>query len=431
MAKQPRATDRQGARRWKSITSWVLIVLACLLAIVSVLVVFVRNEVLNTDTYVSTVTPLASNPAIQSAVAQRVTDALITKSALDYRVKQALPERAKFLATPITDAAETAANQIVLKLIESDKFQKLWVQANTRVHRQIVALLTGSSKGAFDLSNGKVTLDLSKVEAAAKKELAAKGLSVVNKLPSTNAPTLTLFQSTQLHKAQKLTRFANRIYLLLPILALALYAIAVMLSRNRRRGLVRAATGLALSMMLLLVVMSLLRQHYLSSLGPHQSRPAAQAVIDALDASLLDTVRTTLVVAAVVAIVAVAFGTRWVANRQRPTWMTEGPFHEFVAAHRKGLQWTVLGLGVLVLVVWSEPTARVAVVVVAITLVVVGLVGMIGGRTSGSGGPTSTGSGRRPGSSSGSTSAGEPVDVEVITSGGPAGALGPVQDDEV
>ncbi len=48
-----------------------LIVLASLLAIVSVLVVFVRNEVLDTNTYVATVGPLASDPAIQSAVANR------------------------------------------------------------------------------------------------------------------------------------------------------------------------------------------------------------------------------------------------------------------------------------------------------------------------------------------------------------------------
>ena len=41
--------------------------LACILAVVSVLVVFARNEVLNTDAYVSTVAPLASNPAIQAA----------------------------------------------------------------------------------------------------------------------------------------------------------------------------------------------------------------------------------------------------------------------------------------------------------------------------------------------------------------------------
>ena len=53
------------------------VVLACLLAVVSVFVVFARNQLLNTDTYVSTVAPLATNPAIQTQVATRVSDELI------------------------------------------------------------------------------------------------------------------------------------------------------------------------------------------------------------------------------------------------------------------------------------------------------------------------------------------------------------------
>ena len=64
----------------------------------------------------------------------------------------------------------------------------------------------------------------------------------------------------------------------------------------------------------------------------------------------------------------------WRPGRER-----EGPLHGFVALHRQGLQWSVLVLGLLVLVIWSNPTTLVAIVVVAITLVVVGLVGLFAG----------------------------------------------------
>jgi hypothetical protein len=47
--------------------------------------------------------------------------------------------------------------------------------------------------------------------------------------------------------------------------------------------------------------------------------------------------------------------------------------------HRKSLQWGILGVALLVLVVWSEPTTLVAVIVVAISLVLIGLVGFYGG----------------------------------------------------
>ena len=168
----------------------------------------------------------------------------------------------------------------------------------------------------------------------------------------------------------------------LPIVTLLLFAAGIALTANRRRGLVRAATGLALSMGLVLVISSVARNQYLNSLSPSQSKPATSAVIDTVSASLLDTVRIIFIVAAVVAIVGVIFGNAWIrawlGSRRKPSWMTGGPVHDFIADHRKGLQWGIIGLGLLILVVWNQPTALVAVVVVLIALVLVGLVGLFG-----------------------------------------------------
>lgn len=413
-------------RRWKSISSWVLLVLACILSVLSVFVVFVRNEVLNTSTYVSTVTPLASNPAIQTAVAKRVSDKLVAQVNLDQRVKDALPPRAGFLVTPITNAVENAANEISLKLVQSPKFQKLWVAVNLRGHKQVVALLIGSKTGALQSSDGKVTIDLSVVEASVRKELDARGITVFDKVPTINAPTIVLFQSTQLVRLQGLIRLLNRLYILLPIVTLLLFAAVIALTANRRRGLVRAATGLALSMALLLILAAVARNQYLNSLSASQSKPANAAVIDTVSAFLLDTVRTVFIVAAVIAIVGVIAGNAWirawVGNRRKPSWMTDGPAHGFIAGHRKGLQWGILGLGLLILVVWNEPTAFVAVVVLLITLALIGLVGLFAGGGTKPGIDT-------PGPRSGSEPGPGPSDPPEVGPGsdgeGAVGALGP------
>ncbi len=386
-----RAADtgsRRRGHRWKSILSWILVVVACLLSVVSVVVVFARSQLLNTDAYVSTVTPLASNPAIQAAVANRVSEKLVVQTNLEQRVKEALPARAGFLATPITSGVQSATRAITLKAVQSPRFQKLWVAANRNAHQQLVNLLTGSNVGAVHTNNGKITLDLSQVEVAAKKALDARGITVFDRVPTINAPDLVLFQSSQLVKAQRLTRFLNKVVVILPILTLLLFAGAVVLARNRRRGLVRAATGLALSMALLLVLATVGRNQYLSSLDPSQSKDAASAVIDAVSAILLDTVRTILIVAVIVALGALIAGNShvrsWVAERRKPTWMTDGPVAVFVVAHRKGLQWGVVGLGLFILVVWDKPTTLVAVVVVLIALALAGLVGLFAGQGSAS-----------------------------------------------
>jgi hypothetical protein len=51
-------------------------VLAGLLALLSVIAIWTRNQVLNTDRYVATVAPLATEPAIQDLIVDRLTATL-------------------------------------------------------------------------------------------------------------------------------------------------------------------------------------------------------------------------------------------------------------------------------------------------------------------------------------------------------------------
>ena len=103
-----RTAEQGKGPRWKRIAAWVLVVLACILSVLSVVTVFARNQLLNTDTYVKTVAPLASNPAIQTQIAKQVSENLISRANVETRVKNALPPKAGFLATPITSGLESA-----------------------------------------------------------------------------------------------------------------------------------------------------------------------------------------------------------------------------------------------------------------------------------------------------------------------------------
>ncbi len=371
-------TERGKGPRWKRIVAWVLVVLACILSVLSAISVFARNQLLNTDAYVSTVAPLASNPAIQTQVAKQVSENLIARTNVEARVKNALPPKAGFLAAPLTSELESTVNSLALKAVQSEQFSEVWVAVNRAAHKQLVVLLTGSSTGSVSSKNGRVTIDLSQVEANLKKKLDAKGITVFNKVPAVKGLNFVLFQSQSLVKVQKATKLLNDVALVLPILTLLLLAASVVLARNRRRGLVRAAVGLALSMAAVLVVIGVARHQYLSGLGPHQSVAANQAVIDTVTANLRLGLRIILGISALIAVVALVAG-----NRRLQAWVSRGdradtPVHGFVAGHRGILQWGVLGLAVVVLVVWSEPTTLVAVIVVAIALVVIGAIGIYG-----------------------------------------------------
>jgi hypothetical protein len=371
---------------WRRILSWVLVVLACLLAVVSVMVVFARNQLLNTDAYVSTVAPLASDPAIQTQVATRVSDELIARTNLSARVKSALPAKAGFLVTPITDEVRSATYSVTLKVVQSPKFAQVWVAANRASHKQLVNVLTGTQQGSISTKNGRITIDLSQVELKAKQALDARGITVFDKVPAVRGLNYVLFQSDSLVHVQKLVKFLNKLAIVLPIITLLFFAGAIVLSRNRRRGLVRSAVGLALSMALILIIIAVARNQYLAGIKPPESPAAQSAVLDIVTANLRNGVRIILVVAALIAIGGLIAGNRWLrakAGARKPGWLTEGPVHAFVARHRKALQWGVLAVGLIILVVWGNPTTLVAVVVVLVTLAAVGLVGLYAGRRPG------------------------------------------------
>ena len=67
-----------GRQRWRTILAVVLIVVGCVLAPLAGVAGWARNQVTNTDRYVRTVAPLATDPAIQTAVADQLTAQVFT-----------------------------------------------------------------------------------------------------------------------------------------------------------------------------------------------------------------------------------------------------------------------------------------------------------------------------------------------------------------
>lgn len=381
-----RGSEPSGAppRRVRRLSAWVMLVVACLLAVVSVLVVFVRNEALNTDAYVSTVQPLASNPAIQTAVANKVADSLISKVDVNGKVKGALPARAGFLAAPITSGLDTAVHQITLRLVQSQAFQTLWTKVNRQAHQQLVNLLTGTTTGPLASDQGKVTLHLGTVAADVKKQLDSHGITIFDRVPTGNGPTLVLFESAKLAKAQRLIRALNRLALVLPAVTIIFFVGSILLAIDRRKGFVRAAAGLAVSMVLMLIGSDVGRSQYLHALSKTLPLAAAAASFDIVTANPLRVVRIILIVSVVAAVVAAVVGNPWVRDRlgtlSMPSWLVGGPFVRFVTTFRTAVQWVVAGVGALVLLAWVDPTPLAVVVVLVVVLAVEALVAFVARR---------------------------------------------------
>src|SRR5918997_4515593 len=82
----------RGTARRASVVS--LLLLGCGLAVLSVLAIWLRVTLLDTDRYVDTVAPIAAQPSVQRAVADRLDTAITTRIDFEGLARQALPDRA-------------------------------------------------------------------------------------------------------------------------------------------------------------------------------------------------------------------------------------------------------------------------------------------------------------------------------------------------
>ena len=108
LAELHKQLDTRGVRQrrvtvLRQFVAAVLVFVAALGVTLSVVGLWAGNTTLNTDRWVATVTPLDQDPAVRAAVSTYTTQQIFSTLNVEQRVKEALPPRAAFLASPLTD----------------------------------------------------------------------------------------------------------------------------------------------------------------------------------------------------------------------------------------------------------------------------------------------------------------------------------------
>ena len=288
--------------RWRRIVGAFLVVVGCLLVPLSLSAVWVRNTLLDTDNYVSTVGPLASNPDIQQTLATNLTNAIFTRGDIDQRIEDALPSGASVLAAPIAERVQNATEAAALRLFESDRFETLWENANERAHTRVVDVLTGGGP-RVSTEDGTIAINTEQIFENVKERLDARGITLLDDttLPESKQE-FVLFESKTLADVQGLVDLLQKVAWVLPVLALACFAGAIGLSGRRRRTVLRAALGVALAVALELVLLKTGRNLYLEAVtGKRLPEGAAGAVWDQITSMLRTSCITVVVLALIVA----------------------------------------------------------------------------------------------------------------------------------
>ncbi|MFF9842692.1 hypothetical protein ACH414_12735 [Streptomyces sp. NPDC020422] len=368
--------------RVRAFFSALLIVIGCVLAPLSLVAAWTADLLGDTDRYVSTVAPLASDPDVQTAVATRVTNAVMEHIDLADLLEGVAPEQRPVLEKALGklgDSLEGAVGSFVhekaQQVVASDNFQTVWDQANRAVHTSLDRALTGSEEGAVKVNQDTVTLDLAPVVDQVKQRLVDSGLTVAAKIPEVHTD-FTLVQADDIGKVKTGFALLQKLGFWLPVIAVLFVAGGVLLATHRRRALVAAALGFAAAALVLGIGLTVFRTVYLNALPTGVSPAAAGSVYDILIRYLRTAVRMVVVLGIVLALAAWLSGPGRYARLVRSLWHSgiaatratadragfgTGPVGPFVRRHRTWITWILVAVAVLVYVLWSYPTGWVVV----------------------------------------------------------------------
>jgi len=382
---------RRNRIRWRSVVSAVLIVLGVVLTPVSLLSVWTRYQVTDTDGFVESVGPLIDEPAVQEALTNRVTTTVFTyvdvRDLADQSIAalaaQGLPPQLVTRLTTFTPALETAATGFVRdkvgQLVASPQFAEAWDQALRLAHQQMVTVLSGDGQ-AIVVRDGTVHLDLAPFVEAAKQRLVAEGLTVASAIPEVH-PTIALAPADQLVRARAAYETLDSVATVLPWITLLLVVVGVYLARRRTRALGAAALGVAVALVVLAAGLLVARSLLVGAVPP-TGAVAAAAGFDVLVDSLRDSGRALLVLALVVALGAFLAGPSAAGVRRRASTVigriragrAAGPVGRWVGAHVRALRIGAVALAALVFVFLANPTGVAILVLVAVLLVVLAVI---------------------------------------------------------
>ena len=169
--------------------SAVLIIVALLLAPVAILAGYAKSQLTSTDTFVSTLAPLAGDPAVQQVVSKAVAETVKADLNLEANVAEVfagldqlpLPPRSAAglagLEGPVVLGLNSLVTTAADELVASQQFAQLWEQTLRITHTQLTATLSGDPAALAQVgADGSLRLQLQPIVAAVKDLLIAQGV---------------------------------------------------------------------------------------------------------------------------------------------------------------------------------------------------------------------------------------------------------------
>jgi hypothetical protein len=344
-----------------------LIGVATLLGIVAIFAVWANRQLLDNGYWTSTNTKLIESPPIREAVSGYLTEQLYANVDVAGELKKELPSELQPLASPAAGALKDVVQKGINLLLERPRVQELWSKANSIAHAEFVRLIENKGSVVKLPGGGAVVLDLRPMLGEVAEKVGAPA-SLVEKIPPKVAQ-LRIVKSDQLKTMQDAVNLLRSLALVLPLLVIAMFALAVYLARGRRRQtLIEVGAAFVGAGLAVVVVRGIAGSKVVDSLATTEAvRPAAQAAWSIGTSVLANVAWSTVFIGVVVVLAAMLAGPTRIATSLR---RLMAPYMR----DRPDVTFGVLALLLLLLFAWGpiEATKSLVGILIIIVLAVFG-----------------------------------------------------------
>jgi len=337
-----------GAHRiWVRVT----LVIATILAIFAIFAIWANRQLMNPSNWAKTSSALLQKQTIRTAVSGYLIDQLYANVNVEGELKSGLPPQLAPLAGPVSGALHNLAEQGAEKALEAPRAQAAWENANRAADQALVTIVKGGGS-RVQINGGTVSLNLHQIVADLADRLGLPP-AVAEKLPPSVA-NLKIVTSSQLGLVRTLAKTLHALAVVLLIVTLALYTLAMFLSRGyRRRTLILVGSSLVFAGLLVILGRKIGQGQLVSAITHDASIEPAANDAYSVATSLLVQVASASIIIGIPVILAgwLAGPARWAVAARR-----------FLAPHFRthpGLPyWIAAGLLVLVFIWGPIPATR-------------------------------------------------------------------------
>lgn len=267
--------------------TFLLVMVASLLLPLALVSSWTEATVTDTDQYVETVTPLASDPVVLKTVRKELRAVAIRAMA----------------KTPAAGQQTATVDEAVRRVTADRRFHQAWAQGNRQVHEQVISVLEDDNPNV-ETGDGVLRINLGNLSDTLVVRLNEAGIKTPSDV-STGHTSIPLLKTSDLDKARSGYQLIDTLGFWLPVGWLILVGLLLLTARRRLATVGRLAIGSVVTLGVLAAGLGVGRE-FVTRQSP--DRGLAEAVWDIVMHSLWTGLWSLMIAAGVVLAVRVLLG---------------------------------------------------------------------------------------------------------------------------